>query len=379
MKIIAVTAWFPSPQAPTVGTFVEKDVRVLARDHDVEVVHLIAPHLADRREADVDTIDHDGLVVHRIVMSPQRPDQILRARRLLEPLLASADLVHTMAFPSLLPFARSRPAAPWVHTEHWSGLTTPATLPPVWRLALPVLRPLLRRPDVVTAVCDYLARPIRAERRARSTVRREGPTVIVPCIVPAPLTLAERSPGEGRPLELVGVGGLIDRKDPLLAVRCLAELTSRGHDVRLTWAGSGPLHDVVLALEADLAVSGRLTLLGSVDTAGVSAALDAADLFFLPTKADNFCVSAAEALVHGRPVVVGATGGQGEYIDPSVGELVDHQDVAAYADAIERVWRATAAMSAEEIAATIGDRFSPETVRRGYLDAYALARAERGA
>ncbi|SDC94284.1 Glycosyltransferase involved in cell wall bisynthesis [Sanguibacter gelidistatuariae] len=372
MKIIAVTAWFPSPKAPTVGTFVEKDVRVLARDHDVEVVHLIAPHLADRREADVDTIDHDGLVVHRIVMSPQRPDQILRARRLLEPLLAGADLVHTMAFPSLLPFARTRPTAPWVHTEHWSGLTTPATLPPAWRLALPVLRPLLRRPDVVTAVCEYLARPIRAERRDRSTV-------IVPCIVPAPAALTERSPGEGRPLELVGVGGLIDRKDPLLAVRCLAELGSRGHDVRLTWAGSGPLHDDALALAADLAVSDRLTLLGNVDTAGVSAALDAADLFFLPTKADNFCVSAAEALVHGRPVVVGATGGQGEYIDASVGELVDHQDAAAYADAIERVWRATDGLSAGDVAATLGDRFSPETVRRGYLDAYDLARAGRGA
>lgn len=376
MKIIAVTAWFPSPKAPTVGTFVEKDVRVLARDHDVEVVHLIAPGLAESgtgaAATAVETIDHDGLRVHRIVMSTQRPDQILRARRLLEPLLAGADLVHTMAFPSLLPFARSRPAAPWVHTEHWSGLTTPSTLPAAWRLALPVLRPLLRRPDVVTAVCEYLARPIRAERRDRSTV-------IVPCIVPAPPVLVERGPGEGRPLELVGVGGLIDRKDPLLAVRCLAELGARGHDVRLTWAGSGPLHDDVLALADQLAVSDRLTLLGNVDTAGVGAALDAADLFFLPTKADNFCVSAAEALVHGRPVVVGATGGQGEYIDPSVGELVDHQDVAAYADAIERVWLATEGLSAEDVAATIGDRFSPDTVRRGYLDAYDLARTERRA
>lgn len=372
MKIIAVTTWFPSPKAPTVGTFVEKDVRVLARDHDVEVVHLIAPHLADPREADVDTIDHDGLRVHRIVMSPQRPGQVRRARRLLEPLLVGADLVHTMAFPTLLPFTGARPDAPWVHTEHWSGLTTPATLPTAWRLALPVLRPALGRPDVVTAVCEYLARPIRAERHGRSTE-------IVPCIVPPPATLAPRRPVEGRTLELVGVGALIDRKDPLLAVRTLAELCARDHDARLTWAGSGPLHDDVLALAAELAVDDRLTLLGAVDIGGVRDALDAADLFFLPTKADNFCVSAAEALVHGRPVVVGATGGQGEYIDARVGELVDHQDVGAYADAIERVLQTTSGLSAEDVAATIGDRFSPETVRRGYLDVYDLARQVRGA
>ena len=287
-------------------------------------------------------------------------------------MLAGADLVHTMAFPSLLPFARSRPDAPWVHTEHWSGLTTPATLPLAWRLALPVLRPMLGRPDVVTAVCEYLARPIRAERHGRSTE-------IVPCIVPAPQTLTARRPAQGRALELVGVGGLIDRKDPLLAVRTVAELGARGHDVRLTWAGSGPLHDDVLSLATELAVADRVTLLGAVDTAGVSAALDAADLFFLPTKADNFCVSAAEALVHGRPVVVGATGGQGEYIDARVGELVDHQDAVAYADAIERVSRATADLSAQDVAATIGDRFSPDAVRSGYLDAYDIARSERGA
>ena len=371
MKIIAVTTWFPSPQAPTMGTFVEKDIRVLALDHDIEVVHLIAPHLADPREADVDTIDHDGLRVHRIVMSPQRPGQIRRARRLLDPLLAGADLVHTMAFPTLLPFARSRPSAPWVHTEHWSGLTTPATLPATWRLALPVLRPLLGRPDVATAVCDFLARPIRTERRGRSTA-------IVPCIVPAPAALAPRRPVRDRALELVSVGGLIDRKDPLLAVRTLAELGRRGCDVRLTWAGSGPLRDDMLALAAAQGVGDRLTLLGSVDIDGVRAALDAADLFFLPTKADNFCVSAAEALVHGRPVVVGATGGQGEYIDASVGELVDRQDVRAYADAIERVVRRTAELSAEEVAATVGDRFSPQTVRAGYRDVYDLARSERG-
>jgi len=97
----------------------------------------------------------------------------------------------------------------------------------------------------------------------------------------------------------------------------------------------------------------------------------------LPTKADNFCVSAAEALVHGRPVVVGATGGQGEYIAPHVGALVAEQTVDAYASTVQRVAAATAGLSAEDIAGTIGDRFSAEAVQRGYTDAYALAVQER--
>lgn len=372
MKILAVTTWFPSDASPTTGTFVDKDVRAIAQHDDVEVVHLVAPHLADRSTLDAggaDTVDRDGITVRRFVMSPQRPDQVAAARRALEPLVQRSDVVHTMAFSTLLPFAVRRPDRPWVHTEHWSGLTTPSTLPLAWRLALPALKPLLRRPDVVTAVCEYLARPVRAVR--------SGPTTLVPCIVPQPPALAPRRPLDGRPLELVGVGGLVDRKDPLLAVEVIAELSRRGHDARLTWAGSGPLHDDALALAARLGVADQVTLLGSVDTAGVGAALDAADLFFLPTKADNFCVSAAEALVHGRPVVVGATGGQGEYIEPHVGELVAEQTVSAYTAAVERVAAATADLSADDVAGTIGDRFSAEAVQRGYADAYERAVAGR--
>lgn len=372
VKILAVTTWFPSDASPTTGTFVDKDVRAIAEHDDVEVVHLVAPHLADRSTVaagGADTVDRDGITVRRIVMSSQRPDQMAAARKALEPLVARSDLVHTMAFSTLLPFALRRPDRPWVHTEHWSGLTTPSTLPLAWRVALPALKPLLRRPDVVTAVCDYLARPVRAVRR--------GPTTLVPCIVPPPPSLAPRRPLAGRPLELVGVGGLVDRKDPLLAVETVAELGRRGLDTRLTWAGSGPLHDDVLALAARLDVADRVTLLGAVDTAGVGAALDAADLFFLPTRADNFCVSAAEALVHGRPVVVGATGGQGEYIEPHVGELVSEQTADAYATTVQRVAAATALLSAEDVASTIGDRFTAEAVQRGYADAYERAVQER--
>lgn len=368
-----MTTWFPSDASPTMGTFVDKDVRAIAQHDDVEVVHLVAPHLADRSTVEAggaDTVDRDGITVRRFVMSPQRPDHAAAARRALGPLIERSDLVHTMAFPTLLPFAVRRPTRPWVHTEHWSGLTTPATLPLAWRVALPALTQLLRRPDVVTAVCDYLARPVRAVRR--------GPTTLVPCIVPPVQDLVPRRPLGGRPLELVGVGGLVDRKDPLLAVEVVAELGRRGLDTRLTWAGSGPLRDDALALASRLGVSDRVTLLGSVDTAGVGEALDAADLFFLPTKADNFCVSAAEALVHGRPVVVGATGGQGEYIEPHVGELVAEQTVGAYAAAVERVAAATAGLSSDSVAGTIGARFSAETVQRGYADAYAQAVQEHG-
>lgn len=85
----------------------------------------------------------------------------------------------------------------------------------------------------------------------------------------------------------------------------------------------------------------------------------------------------AEAIVSGRPVVVGSTGGQGEYIDERVGTTVDVQTAEAYADAVERVLARAEGLSAHVIAATVGDRFEAEQVAAGYQAAYDRAVAVR--
>src|SRR5699024_11803290 len=70
-------------------------------------------------------------------------------------------------------------------------------------------------------------------------------------------------------LRMVSTGGLIPRKDPLIAVEVLAQLVERGVDAHLEWLGEGPLRQDTSALAAQLQVSDRLSLPGSVDGAGV--------------------------------------------------------------------------------------------------------------
>lgn len=367
MRILAVTTWLPTPGSPSTGAFVVRDARAIAGlGHDVHLVHLVPPAQYAEGLAEQDTIG--GLRVTRVPMGTNNPVQIARSGRLLRGMAEHADLVHTMAFSSLLPLATGRPNAPWVHTEHWSGLTAPQTLPTSWQKALPVLKQVLRRPDVVTAVCDYLAAPIRQVRGAKLTT-------VVPCIVPVPEPVPPR-PADDRRLRLVSIGGLIERKDPLLAVDTLAELLVRGRDARLTFVGQGPLEDDIRERARALDLTDRVRLTGSLDRDGVLDQLSRAHLFLGPTRGDNFFVSCAEALVAGRPVVVGSTGGQGEYIDPAVGETVPTQTAVAYADAVESVLERTRGLTAQQISDTVGQRFSVDAVAAGYQDAY--DRAGRG-
>lgn len=153
MRVLVVTTWFPTRTAPGSGAFVARDVAALAQDHDVRVLHLVAPGVDDGERSLV----HDGVPVERVPMAPHRPDQVLAAAREVRARAGAADLVHTVAISSLLPLARWRPDRPWVHTEHWSGLLAPETLPPAVRVARPLAARLLRRPDVVTVVSEHLA------------------------------------------------------------------------------------------------------------------------------------------------------------------------------------------------------------------------------
>src|SRR5699024_3208260 len=184
---------------------------------------------------------------------------------------------------------------------------------------------------------------------------------VVPCIVePGPVT-PRRNRADGT-LRLLSTGGLIPRKDPLIAVETLARLVEDGVDARLARLGDGPLRGEPLARAQQLGAARRVELPGTVAGAGARAAVARSDLFSGPARADNFFVPAAEAIVSGRPVVLGATGGQGEYVREEVGALVEVQDAAAYAAAIRDVDARTRSLDAQRIADTIGDAFSSSTV-----------------
>lgn len=364
MRITAVTTWFPTERAPWRGSFVARDLAALARLHEVRLIHLVPPEDDDSTRR----LSHEGIEVLRIPMRPADPASVARAAGALGPAMAGAQIVHSMAISALEPLAVARPQVPWVHTEHWSALTNPDTLSRPARAALPVVSRLLRLPDVVTTVCEYLAAPVRAVRR--------GPVRVVPCIV-EPYEPAPRRPRTDGRLELVSVGALVERKDPMLALRTVVELALSDVDAHLTWVGEGPLRQAVAELATDLAVAHRIHLVGTKDTQGVRQALAEADLFLGPTKGDNFFVAAAEAIVAGRPVVAGTAGGHGEYLTRSVSRLVASRDPQDWSDAVISLDASTLGLSAQQVAATIGDCFSSASVGAAYHRVYREALAPR--
>lgn len=365
MRVTVVTTWLPTDRAPSSGSFVLRDSSAI-RDagQDVRIIHLVPPHQDDGARHRI----LEGIRVLSIPMRPSNPLSVVRAADLLRPALEGADVLHSMAMSSLLPLTALDHARaltlPWVHTEHWSGLTNPDTLGPVLRAAIPVVGHGLSRPDLVTAVCQYLAAPIRA-------LRRGLPTVVVPCIVEPQDAVAEPpggSTGSADGIRMVTVGGLVERKDPMACLDVLAELTARGRPATMTFVGEGPLRtDIEQRLASDPALAERTRLTGNLDSAGVRAELACADVFIGPTRGDNFFVSAAEAITSGRPVVVSDAGGQSEYVTQANGAVLPSAASSSqWADAVVETVESISPRGACAIADTIGDRFSSAQVGAAY-------------
>lgn len=363
MRVLVVTPWYPNGRSPYTGAFVERDVRMLAGEHEVVVAHLVAPQ---HHDGGPERVVQGGVTVHRFPMRPSKPLDWMAAALRVRALMRGADIVHSQAGTSLWPlslaFGPIRPRLPWLHTEHSSALVADAG--GRGRLTTRLIRRYLyARPHVLVAVSGLLAEALRSFRR--------GPIIVVPNAVDAPAPPPPRSPG-GR-LKLVSVGGLIRRKRPDVAVKTLASLRDRGLDAQLTWVGDGPLRLQLEELTAKLGLGDRVLWAGAQPPKSISGFLAAADVFILPTEAETFGVSIAEAIAHGRPVVVGAYGGQVDFVSPQVGELVAGDDPEDYAAAVIRLVERTRALDAEAIAATLGDSFRDESRLRRYNEAYAQA------
>lgn len=364
-RVLVVSTWFPTDERPGVAPFNVAHAKAIARHHDIQVVHA---RLDSGEPARTDS--HSGLTITRLPFSPRHPMAVARSLLALRRLCADADVVHSMAFSTLGVLAPLYPQvrATWVHTEHWNGVTDPKRVGGLWERAA-AARHLLRLPRLVTAVTADLAAMM-----ARFT-RRDSMHVI-PCVVDDTFTVGDRLPWT--PLKLVAVGALTDRKRPLLAVRTVAALVHSGIDVHLTWVGDGPLRDRVRQTAADLGVRERVHLVGAVAPHQVADHVRAANLFFLPTAAENFLTSAAEAIACGCPVVLPDAGGYTDYVNATNGVIAKSDDPATLAEAVLRARDGLADLPPEQIRATVLPRFSEETVAEHFVRLYALlARRER--
>ena len=130
-----------------------------------------------------------------------------------------------------------------------------------------------------------------------------------------------RRPGT---LRLVGVGRLVEQKDPLRFVRLVAalRLALPGTDVRATWVGDGPLRTAMQQQIERLGMADVVTLAGHRND--VHRFLAESDVLLLTSRWEGLPLVALEALAMGRGLVLPDVGSCTEAVGSgAVGLLYD--------------------------------------------------------
>jgi glycosyltransferase involved in cell wall biosynthesis len=346
LRVLVVPKWYPWPERPVFGAFCREHARALATRHDVVVLASLATPRPGFAAYRLEDSVEDGIRTLRVRYRRPflRPAAMgfqllgmLAAWRRLRRAGWTADVVHAHVFeaaPPALALGRlSR--APVAITEHYTGFQRGLVTGYDRTLA----RLSFERADLVAPVSEELAGHLRA-LAPRATFE------VVPNVVdtaafapPGRAAATEPSDGAGGPASawppgggprLLNVAALAEKKGHRHLLAALAELP----DATLAIVGDGELRGELEQRARTLGVGERVRFLGERPKREVAELMRAADLFVLPSLAENLPVVLIEAQASGLASVAADVGGVGELVDDAAGALVPPADPAALATAI---------------------------------------------
>ncbi len=135
----------------------------------------------------------------------------------------------------------------------------------------------------------------------------------------------ESSAGRARGPAFLCVGSLIERKNVVALADAFASL-GRG---RLAFVGDGPLRDRLEGRE-------NVRVVGRIPQSDVPQWVAACDVLCQPSLIEPFGQATLEGMAMERSVVATTVGGPPEFVSPEAGILVDPEDQAALAAALEK-------------------------------------------
>ncbi len=133
-------------------------------------------------------------------------------------------------------------------------------------------------------------------------------------------------------------------KAPDISLKALRLLLDRGRNLKFTFVGSGVYLPKVQAMAQSLGVGGAVQFLGRLGAGQeVYEALDAADLFVLPSRQEGVPRAMIEAMARGLPCIGSTIGGIPELLPAE--DMVPPNDAEGLAALIEAVVADTARMN----------------------------------
>lgn len=304
-----------------------------ARGHDVQVVTAGWLERAG-------TEWHGRVIVHRPQTFRRRADTctvpemaqylLLAAPRALQLAVAwKPDVLHAhfvLPTGALAHWLARLTQVPYVLTAHLGDVPggVPEQTDALFRWLAKPARRIWRHAAARTAVSRHVAGlATRAWGLQAEVIPNGMPAVTPPAIRPVPEPV------------ILWVGRMSVQKDPVLAVRALAELAQRSRMWRARIFGEGPLGPAARAEARRLGLEPRVTFEGWADSERVRQAMGESHILLLTSRSEGQPMVAIEALWHGLAMVAAEAPGLDEVICAGRNGLLAPPEPAALASALQ--------------------------------------------
>jgi colanic acid/amylovoran biosynthesis glycosyltransferase len=202
-----------------------------------------------------------------------------------------------------------------------------------------VYRGLFSNADALTANTEFLK-----ERMVELGCEADKVLIIPSAIMVDRLKYRPRTIEGGRPIRLLSVGRLVEKKGFAYSIRAFADLVGRFENVEYKIVGEGPLRNELTGLVEELGIGDKVKFMGAIGWDRMPDLYDEADIFVLASVTsarqdhEGQVLTVQEAQAAGMPVVSTLHNGIPEGVRDGIsGFLVPERDVGALANRLAQL------------------------------------------
>ncbi|MEU4426715.1 glycosyltransferase [Actinoplanes sp. NPDC024001] len=395
--LAVLTPWYPSPNDPFAGAFVEATTATVADgkwqisilqnenwfypagDSTGNLLRVTARREMQRAGGVVVTDTPIGELTRVVTPQTTRADYAARTRAQIARLRAAlpsgrieAPLIHahTGHYAGVVATALAREDAKIVVTEHVTFLAKVLAQPGSRRQ----YGEMVKRADRILCVGRALLDQLSAAYPAYVDKFQ---------VVPNPVDFDRfefRAEAPAEPLRLLYAGRMLKHKGVHTLLEAFAEIAREEPRATLTLVGNGPLEEELTARIAELGLGERVTQRPPVPPEEVSALMREHDLLVHPSVRETFGLTVVEAVASGTPVLVAASEGPAETLadlDGVAGALFpvtqEPADIVEAYRALRARWSELDLAAARDV---LAGRYSREAVGERLRAVYAEVLAE---
>lgn len=364
---LIVTSWYPSKESPINGIFIKKHAQAISTFRNVKAIYAL-PGTGNNVE---EKIESDTYSMATATYTDSGNKKLNQVRYLFALRRAYMQTVKQYSTPELVHLHVVFPAGLFVYllfnflnvplliTEHWSGYTNEdGRYDKLQGFIKSVIQKLFNRAKGISAVSAYLRDAIAAKTPANA-----GKLMITSNIlnVPDRVQLAAYSAAH---IKAIFVGNLNDHEKNVSKLIDAVELIVKQYpQFEVTFVGGGdelPRYKRI-AEQKDL-LNKHIRFTGYIDNSEIAPLYRQHHFYILTSNFETFSISAAEAIMHGLPVVSTRCGGPADFIDESNGIWIEEKSVEGIKAAIEKMIANYSSYRRIEMGESIREKYSTEQV-----------------